>query len=490
MSASLSKSGYLAALQCPRRLWLEAHAPERAAPPDGITTAIRDEARAIGRAAHALFPGGQEVPWGVADAVERTRELLARPDVPAVYEAAFESDRVRIRADVIERLPEGFGLLEVKASTTQRQQHLDDLVIQLWVLRRSGVDVRAVELVLVDGSYVQGQGGLDPQAFFARRDVREDVEFLLADFEKQLSEQLRVLDSTTEPETEPSPHCRRPRVCPFLDRCRADKPDDWIGTLPGLRSAGFHALRDRGIERIPDCPSDAVLDGRQKRAVAAWRDEGGVAVSPRLAGLLAPAGPPAAYLDFETFNPGLPVYPGTRPFEAIPCQWSLHRIEREEEPATHREFLADVSTDPRRAFAESLIEALRGEVAPIIVYSGFEASVLGTLAQVLPDLASGLERIRARLFDLLPVVRSGVYARDFAGSFSLKRVAPALVAGFGYAGLDRVRNGGDAALALTRLWREDPPMDVREQLRAALLRYCARDTQALVEVHRVLRGLC
>ncbi len=50
MSASLSKSGYLAALQCPRRLWLEAHAPERAAPPDGITTAIRDEARAIGRA--------------------------------------------------------------------------------------------------------------------------------------------------------------------------------------------------------------------------------------------------------------------------------------------------------------------------------------------------------------------------------------------------------------------------------------------------------
>ena len=91
MSASLSKSGYLAALQCPRRLWLEAHAPERAAPPDGITTAIRDEARAIGRAAHALFPGGQEVPWGLADAVERTRELLARPDVPAVYEAAFES---------------------------------------------------------------------------------------------------------------------------------------------------------------------------------------------------------------------------------------------------------------------------------------------------------------------------------------------------------------------------------------------------------------
>ena len=65
-------------------------------------------------------------------------------------------------------------------------------------------------------------------------------------------------------------------------------------------------------------------------------------------------GPPAFYLDFETFMPAVPVYPGTRPYQTIPFQWSLHRVG----PCgavTHQEFLGDPESGPRRSFAETLL---------------------------------------------------------------------------------------------------------------------------------------
>ena len=85
------------------------------------TQAIFDQGHEVGRLAHGLFPGGvlvTEEPWQHGEAIERTRALLADPSVPAIFEAAFEHDGVRIRADVLERLAGGgFGLREVKASS-------------------------------------------------------------------------------------------------------------------------------------------------------------------------------------------------------------------------------------------------------------------------------------------------------------------------------------------------------------------------------------
>ncbi len=487
MSPILTKSDYVAALQCPRRLWLSARAPERAAAPDRMARAIVEEERQIGHLARGLFPGGVLVEGRFEQACARTRELLADPKVPALLDAAFEHEGVRVRAHAVEALATGFGLREVKASRSVRQHQLDDLVVKLWVLRGAGVDVRSVELVQVSEDYTYPGGPIDPARFFSRREVREDVEFLVEDAAKQVSSLFEVVEGD-EPAIEPSPHCRRPRVCPFFESCRSEKPEGWIGRLPGLRGARFHDLHARGISRIADIPEDAQLDPRQRRAVQAHRSERGLAVASELPRLLRGSGPPASYLDFESFGPGVPVFAGSRPFQPIVCQWSLHHVDANG-ACTHAEFLADADADPRRAVAESLISALDGRSAPILVYSPFESTVLGGLAEGVPDLAAALGRIRARLFDLLPVVRGGVYAREFLGSYSLKRVAPALVPGFGYADLETLANGGDAALALARLMREQPPAEERERLRAALLRYCARDTRALLEVHAALREL-
>ena len=73
--------------------------------------------------------------------------------------------------------------------------------------------------------------------------------------------------------------------------------------------------------------------------------------------------------------------------------------------------------------------------------------------------------------------------------FSIKAVAPALLAGFGYADLDMVADGGAAAAALVRLAAGMDDADEASRLRVALLRYCERDTLAMVELHRALHVL-
>jgi hypothetical protein len=156
----------------------------------------------------------------------------------------------------------------------------------------------------------------------------------------------------------------------------------------------------------------------------------------------------------------------------------------------HKEFLADGVNDPRRQFAETLIDALACSDDPIIVYSAYERTRLRELAADFPDLSTALNALIARLSDLLPIVRSAIYFREFGFSNSIKSVAPALCPGFSYDDLDGVADGGAASAAFLQLasGRIARPMDA-DQLRAELLAYCKRDTLAMVEVHRALARL-
>ena len=97
--------------------------------------------------------------------------------------------------------------------------------------------------------------------------------------------------------------------------------------------------------------------------------------------------------------------------------------------------------------------------------------------------------LHGRIVDLLPIVRNHVYDRDFRGSFSLKTVLPALVPELGYDDL-AIQDGGQATAAIYRLlFDESLDAAAEAELRRDLLAYCERDTFAMMELLRVLRGM-
>ena len=487
----LSKSKYLAGLQCELRVWNQVHAKGLAPPPDAATQALFDAGTEVGERARGLFPGGvlvDEPAWCHSDAVRRTRRLVEDASVPAIFEAAFEHAGVRIRVDILERLSGGrWGLREVKSTTSVKDVHLDDLAVQLFVLEGAGLRVNGSELIHIDTTYVRGEDGIDWDRVFTRADCTSALANQMQGLPERVDALHSVLQQGEPPNIAPGYHCTVPYGCEFWDHCTREKPKDWIFHLPRLRRERFEEMQRAGHERIVDLPEDVGLTEQQAR-IRDVLQRGAAWISPDLEIALEGSGPPAYYLDFESAAPAIPLYPGTRPYQTVPFQWSLHHVDSEL-AVTHQAFLAEGAGDPRRKFCETLIAALPSDRKPVLVYSAFEATRIRDMMGEFPDLANDLSGIRDRLFDLLPVVRRHTYHPGFAFSYSIKFVAPALVAGFGWDDLDTVSEGSAAAAAWPSLVRKRLAPAEAAATRKALLSYCERDTLALLEVHKALRRL-
>src|SRR5437899_11141365 len=85
-AVKISKSKFVAGVQCLKRLYLQVHQPELAAQPDAAGEAIIEQGREVGLLARQLFPGGVEVDGsnGLEPAIWATRELVGNPEVPAI----------------------------------------------------------------------------------------------------------------------------------------------------------------------------------------------------------------------------------------------------------------------------------------------------------------------------------------------------------------------------------------------------------------------
>jgi hypothetical protein len=486
----LTKSRYIAGMQCLRRLWLLVNQPPPYETPEPGSPL--DIGQQIGLKAHLLFPGGvliDEAPWAHTSAGARTIALMADASTPAIFEAAFEHDGIRVRVDVLERLPDGsWGLREVKSSTRPKDHHLDDIALQTHVIRGAGVTVSSIELVHVNNVYVRGQDGIDWRAYFARVDVGSDVGARLAEIPSRLPAMRECLANEKAPSIEPGRQCSSPYGCDYWDQCTTGKPADWIIRLPRLSEANAAELKALGVEAVSAIPAEFPLTDKQS-VIRETIVSGRPFISDDLPRLLTAFGPPACYLDFEAMAPPIPLYQGTRPYQTLPFQWSLHEIDGVGRLG-HLEFLADGADDPRREFAETLIAALGRSNSPIIVYSSYEKSRLRDLAEVFPDLRSSLEAVIDRLADLLPVVRQAVYLQAFDFSFSIKTVGPALCPDFGYEDLDGVADGLAAAGAFLQIaGGAVVNADEIARLRRQLLAYCERDTLAIVKAHAALLEL-
>jgi predicted RecB family nuclease len=142
--------------------------------------------------------------------------------------------------------------------------------------------------------------------------------------------------------------------------------------------------------------------------------------------------------------------------------------------------------DPREELTLRLLESL-GREGSICVYSDYERSVIGRLAEALPSLRQELQQLLSRLWDLFDVVKDHYYHPAFKGSYSIKSVLPAVVPALGYGDLE-IRDGEIAARAYHRMLFDEADWVEKARLREALLKYCARDTLAMVELRKALRG--
>ena len=477
----LSKSRFLSGLQCDKRLYYEVYAPELATELDGQRQAMLDMGKEIGDKAQEYFPGGVLVTEGYRQssaALEQTALLIDNPDVPAIFEAAFQYEGTLIRVDVLERSGEDtWRLIEVKASSRVKAVHHDDLAVQAFVLEGCGISLSQICLMHMNRHYVYQGGPVDLRQLFEVEDVSEAVRPRLPDIPAQLERMRNVLTREAEPVVEPDRHCHTPYECPFWEHCTKEKSERWIYFLPGTKDV-VKRLMKQGIEHIDEIPSRVKLSALQQRMKdnVEW-------FSPELETMLKSVQHPVHHLDFETFMPGIPLYPKTRPYQPIPIQWSNH-IEFEDSSLRHETFLCTDERDPREELAVALLDSL-GKEGSICVYSDYEKYVLTALAEAFPSLRHDLIQLTHRLWDLLSVIQSHYYHPGFHGSFSIKSVLPTLVPDLKYDDLE-IQNGATASVMYHQMIFKESDWVERQRIESALHEYCARDTLGMVELRRVL----
>ena len=487
-SPQLSKAGFLAGLQCLKRLYLECHHRELAGPADAGQQAVFDAGTAVGELARQRFPGGiliEEEFFEHSRAVMSTQTLLSDASVPALYEAAFTFRGVRTRVDVLSRCGgEGFDLIEVKSTASAKKEHLPDVAIQMHVVEGSGIPIRRAYLMHINNTYVYQGGDHNPDELFSLRDVTEEARsYAATTMPNHLAQMWESLQLAETLDIETGRHCTSPYRCPFFGHCHRDEAEHPIRDLPRLKQGDYERLKASGIQDIGSIPPDftglSAVQVRVRDSVVAGRPFAG----PDLASRLGEIGSPASFLDFETMSPAIPIYIGTRPYQTVPFQWSLH-LRDSDGGLRHSAFLDGGAGDPRERFVASLLAAIPPQ-GTIVAYSSYEETVMKALAQAFPQYESPLIGLCERIIDLLQLIRSNYYHPDFHGDFSIKSVLPALVPGLSYDDLE-IPEGRAAAAAYARLVAGDAPQSDGAQIREALLAYCQRDTEAMVRVFEAL----
>lgn len=400
----------------------------------------------------------------IREALEETRQLVESGSESVLFEAAFQHEDVIVRPDILQKLPDGsWQLGEVKSTTRLKDVHVLDVAIQLWVLRNSGLDMREADVITLDRSYVFDGVHLDLDALFKSHPVMNRAQTLQARVEKDVVEMLQMLEQSTAPDIAPGPHCFEPYDCPYYSHCTRHIVSSYSDT------------DDQSIINV-DARDPTQHAGNAERSVVHVED---------LASALSKLESPVRYLDFETFNPAIPRFVGTRTYDQVPFLFSVH-ADQEDTSVSHVDCLHEREDDPRPELADHLIKAL-GTSGSICVYSSFERTILNALIKALPERANELEAIRSRLFDLLPVIKHTYSHPDLQGSYSLKSVLPLLVPALGYDDLS-ISDGRTAIVQYLQALKISDPEE-RKRSFDDLRAYCERDTLAMVELRRALEKL-
>ncbi len=481
----LTKSKYLAGLQCSKLLWTLVNDKTFMPEVDAATQQLFDTGTAVGVLATSIFPDGIKVSeGGFMENINATKELISKGK--PLFEPGFMVDGLFSRGDILVPNEDGsWDIIEVKSSTEVKAVNVHDVSFQKLVYEKSGLKINKCFLMFINNKYVK-QGDLEPNKLFTKEDITDQVKEFTVGIDERISDMKKIINGE-KPNVDIGPYCSNPYTCGLTDSCWKFLPKNNVFCLTRGCKKSWD-LFESNIISIKDIPGDFKLTEKQQLQRDCELSGKPFVHKEAIKQFLGTLNYPIYYFDFETINPAIPMYDEMSPYKRIVFQYSLHIQEKENGELKHISFLADEKQDPRKAILESMKEHL-GTSGTILAWNqGFEIGVIRELIEYFPEYQEWGLAIIERFNDLIIPFRSFLYYNPVQeGSASLKKVLPALT-DLSYKDLE-IGNGGDASSAYQRICLEDLPKEEVAKIRKDLEVYCELDTFAEVEILRKLKDL-
>lgn len=505
MKRYLSKSKYTAFRQCPKNLWMKAYKPEEEVIDPSLQSRF-ESGNEVGDLAMGLFGPFEEVTsldaegkLDLGEMLRKTEDCLAR-GVENICEASFSWDGNYCAVDILHRQGGGYAIYEVKSSSNSLVEPISDdelrhyawdIAYQKYVLIQCGVNVTGVYLVQLNKDYVRGKD-LDIQMLFLKTEMTRLVDEEYPNVPANIARARKVLECHQEPAKPISMACRKPYPCAFWQYCSKHIPKPSVFDLYRMSFEKALKYYNNSIVTFEDVQSCKLTARQQVQVVSHLTGKGTVDKKSIRDFLDQNIRYPLYFLDFETMQDVIPQYEGTKPYQQIPFQYSLHWIEKPGGELKHTAFLAESGKDPRWALAEQLCHDIPLNACITAYNKGFECGRINELAEAFPALRYHLLNIRDNIVDFLDPFRAGYYyLPEMEGSFSIKKVLPALFPNdpqLDYSNLTgSVHNGGEAMTIFPKI-KDMAPAD-QQKARQSLLDYCHLDTLAMVKIWQKLEEI-
>lgn len=445
----LSKSKYIKGTNCIKSLWLDYHKQTKAL--QAINEETFKTGNYIGYLAQQLHPKaayGLVNPTPDFDAFLHTKRLLKNGE-KTIHEATFIADGVLAAIDILHQKENGkWVIYEVKASSKIKHYHLRDIAFQVYVAQQAGIEIEECYILHIDKQYVRGNK-LEVTNLFKKEAVRDKIRDYLKEIPFQIGQFIKLIQQKNEPAQTMDERCNNPYSCAYQTYCQSLQTQK-------------KTIQKRLSNRI----------NINERAVTSF---------------ITQQSQPLYFLDFETFNTGVPTYENSRPFQQIPFQYSLHKQNSKTNTYEHFGYLGNGTKDPREEFIIRLINDV-GNTGSIFVYNiAFERKIIRDLIRDYPNYAVSLNAIIERLVDLMPIFKKHIRTESMEKKYSIKVVLPILCPDLSYTDLEI--NNGMLAMEQYKVLCENPNTSKKNKIMNDLWEYCKLDTWAMVRLWEKMNEL-
>ena len=480
----LSKSTFIRGLQCEKSLYLYKHHYKLKDPTSTSLQAVFDQGTNIGLLAQELFPNGVDASpenhFKMAESARKTLSFITEGE-SIIYEATFIYNDVLAALDILVKDFEGWKAYEVKSSTKVSDTYIKDAAIQYYTITNSGIDLKDISIVHINNQYTK-DGELDIYQLFTIESVCDKVLEYLPQIPNEVRKLKNVIESTEAPQKDIGSYCSDPYECDFKGTCWKHIPQYSVFNISRLNKDKKFDLYNQGVVTL-DQIDLAQTDLNPNQVLQVESEVNGTTHIDfdEIRNFTNGLNYPLYFLDFETIGPAIPIYNGSRPYQQLVFQYSLHIQETSTSELKHRDYLADPTEDPRIGFIEKLIHDC-GSRGDILVYNiGFERGKIDDLIKSFPKYSKELRGIVNRLKDLMiPFQQKWYYTPEMRGSYSIKAVLPALVPELSYDDLN-IKEGGTASNTFLSMVNGSFKGDFKET-KNELLKYCERDTFGMLKI--------
>lgn len=482
----LSKSDYVLGLRCPNALRFKKFHPEIE---QEKNEAILEQGTKVGELACDKFPGGVRInakPWEDA-AVDETIDAINK-NAPYIYEATLKTPTDEYCAvDILKNNNDGtWDIIEVKSVTEVHKYHFFDVSFQRYVFDKCGIKIRDCYILTLDNTYVR-HGALDVQQLFKLNYANDDMQSL----ETVENEIKRIRAFLNGPELGiaiSKAKCGNCAAfgfeCAYKHHCWANVPE--YSVFDVFRGKKADDMYDKYGADIANLPESVYCEQQHKGDIESFLSDAEITNVDGLKDFVSTLKYPLYFLDYESISPAVPLFDNSRAFQHICFQYSLHVIREKGGAIEHYEYLHDKQTDPRPELIKHLIADCGTDGSVIVYNKSFEESKNKDMMRDFPQYADALDKINARIVDLLiPFRERLIYKPCQNGSASIKKTLPAFVPSMSYENLG-IHKGDEASEAFLSFVNGEQTNEETNKMMNDLREYCGQDTMAMVELLNVI----